>query len=511
MLLPAEHLLSAAAGVAAFFLAVSVWLERRLSASAAVLAGMAVCASLWASADWMGFLRDGADPSRVRLWQAAFYASVAVAPALVVQAARWASRRPLGVAALWYAGGILAAVPMVAESWGVASWGMFGAVVGIALFASAAVCAFAWMFHALFSASEIERRRAWGAAAVIVLFLASGTLQLVRIDGVPSWATPVLVLVFAFASAAAAVRTGLLEAQVSALEAAFLPLATAAVVALLRARGPEDAALVLAAMVAMSLYGAAALRIWRKERLHAESLDIANRELSRIEEMRKDVVDMVAHQLRSPLGGIRAAADTLAEGGYGPVGPACTDAAHQIRRASERLLRVVETFLAAARLEAGTYRGEPVEANVRGLLEGLVDEARTWAGPRPVAIALDLDGVPERASIDVAALENVVFNFLDNALKYTDRGNIFVAARWDDGWLEVAVKDGGRGFAPEERRGLFQKFRRGSAGRAVDRSGAGVGLYAARLLAEAAGGSVDGQSAGVGQGATFRLRLPAAA
>ena len=124
--LPAEHLLSAAAGVAAFFRRIRV-VERRLNASAAVWLA-------WRSARRYGRRPIDGIPARwrrsvsARLWRAAF-TSVAVAPALV-DAGRAVGVAPSArVAALWYAGGILARVAMVAESWGVASWDV-GAVVG---------------------------------------------------------------------------------------------------------------------------------------------------------------------------------------------------------------------------------------------------------------------------------------------------------------------------------------------------------------------------------------------
>lgn len=114
---------------------------------------------------------------------------------------------------------------------------------------------------------------------------------------------------------------------------------------------------------------------------------------------------------------------------------------------------------------------------------------------------------PVTVSGDREKLRNVIFNYVENALKYTEQGSISTAVAVVKGMVEVRVTDTGIGIDPAEVGSLFAKFVRAGGGFKIAH-GSGLGLYVAKTLVEAHGGEVFVESAGVGKGSTFGFRMP---
>jgi len=110
---------------------------------------------------------------------------------------------------------------------------------------------------------------------------------------------------------------------------------------------------------------------------------------------------------------------------------------------------------------------------------------------------------------DPKRLGQVLFNLMDNALKFTPRGGLIaVQARADRGWAEVVVRDSGKGLAPESIPKLFKPFQQVHDPMQVTRSGSGLGLYISKGIVELHGGTIRAESPGLGKGATFTFTLP---
>jgi two-component system sensor histidine kinase BaeS len=102
----------------------------------------------------------------------------------------------------------------------------------------------------------------------------------------------------------------------------------------------------------------------------------------------------------------------------------------------------------------------------------------------------------------------VIFNIIDNAVKYTEQGRVSVRVRTEGRDAIFEVEDTGIGIAPQDAKNLFGKFERGEL--VVDRGGSGLGLYVVKMLTEMQGGRVWATSTGVGKGSTFGVALPLA-
>jgi signal transduction histidine kinase len=206
----------------------------------------------------------------------------------------------------------------------------------------------------------------------------------------------------------------------------------------------------------------------------------------------------LAHELKSPVAAIRAAAEALLDG---PAEPERTrKLAGVVSGAGERLDRLVHQFLELARAEAG-LAGEPRErVDVAALAKGVVDSI--GGDPRCAAIAIEIQA-GEQATLDAvpARVESALRNLLDNACSFA-RTRVRVRVQGGE-TIVVEVEDDGPGIPAAELAHVFERF---YSKRVADR-GSGLGLALVRAIAEAHGGSARVRSV-EGEGSTFSIELP---
>ncbi len=272
--------------------------------------------------------------------------------------------------------------------------------------------------------------------------------------------------------------------------------------------------LVLAVIAVLACIGViVALILWAEEKraLRRESdklqvLEEATRQLRHVEESRKEFMDMVAHQLRTPLGGIRASASMLVNGDMGELPPKAREALVRVEEVSARLISLADTFLHASRIEVGVYKGQREATDVRAEVAGVVSELLPYATGK----GLTVDHVEDAAfahpvRLDREVLRNTLFNLLDNAIKYTEEGRISIRVHAKGDRLICDVADSGMGLTKEDIAQLFQKFQRVKGRR---QEGLGLGLYVVKRLVDATGGTIRVTSEGPGKGSMFSFELP---
>jgi PAS domain S-box-containing protein len=225
---------------------------------------------------------------------------------------------------------------------------------------------------------------------------------------------------------------------------------------------------------------------------------------------RKDqFLAILGHELRNPIGTIQNAMGVIARR---PAPDAETERMREIvLRQSTHLHRLVDDLLDVARIQTGKIALSRARVDLREVAQSVVDAARTGAKLARHHVSLTMPPDPVIVEGDRARLEQLVGNFLDNAVKFTpgDRA-IRVTVDAEEENAAVAVTDEGRGIAGEELSRLFHLF--AQVDQPLDRpnSGLGVGLALARAIAELHGGSVRAESAGPGTGSTFTVTLPLA-
>lgn len=215
----------------------------------------------------------------------------------------------------------------------------------------------------------------------------------------------------------------------------------------------------------------------------------------------------VSHEFKSPIASVRLAAETLLMRVDSPDGRRL---GQRILEDSERLLRMVDNLLDTTRLEEGRQALEPEPVAVEAAVAAGVSEVAERAELNGIGIDVDVDeGLG--LDVDAAALETILRNLLDNAIKACVAGdgkNIAVRAARTAGGAELSISDDGLGFPPEDAAMIFEKFHRLGDELRRSMAGTGLGLYIVKRLVELSGATIHATSEGPGRGATFSIRWP---
>jgi two-component system phosphate regulon sensor histidine kinase PhoR len=225
-----------------------------------------------------------------------------------------------------------------------------------------------------------------------------------------------------------------------------------------------------------------------------------------LQRMRQDFVANVSHELRTPLTSLRGYAETLLEGGL-------DDAEHReafvrvMRDQAVRLQALVDDLLSLAELERPDVmlRREPLD--LRALAAEQMVQVRDAAARAGLALVLEgAEPVPVLA--DRVRLMQVLANLLDNAVKYTERGQVTVAVGQRDGRAWCEVRDTGPGIPAADLARVFERFYRVDKARSREKGGTGLGLAIVKHAVALHDGTVGVESR-VGEGSTFRFEIPA--
>ncbi len=239
-----------------------------------------------------------------------------------------------------------------------------------------------------------------------------------------------------------------------------------------------------------------------------EALEREHAELEKLERVRKDFVINVSHELRTPLASIQGYTETLLDG-------AIHDPDNNIRFLSiirqnaERLGRLIADLMTISRLELKTQKFQFASYRVNALLSEAVDSMLPVAAKKGLSLNLAPADASAEVFCDSEAVQQVLINLLDNAVKYTpEGGSVTVGARQSDPeFVEIYVRDTGIGIPAEDLPRLFERFYRVDKARSRELGGTGLGLAIVKHLVRAQGGAVRVESA-MNQGSEFSFTLP---
>lgn len=250
----------------------------------------------------------------------------------------------------------------------------------------------------------------------------------------------------------------------------------------------------------------------KEEKESLSSVLIVFHEITRLKElerMRSDFVANVSHELRTPLTAIKAYTETLLGGALKE------EVAHKflevIKRHADRLERIVDDLLMLSKIEFEEFQWNREILPLGDLVEGVLQLFRDSFEKKKMKVILN--PVPERLKVygDRKYLEQVLFNLLDNALKYgRENGTVIVSVvERDKKEAEISVKDDGIGIPREDLPRIFERFYRVDKGRSRELGGTGLGLSIVKHIVQAHGGRVWAEST-PGKGSTFYFTLPLA-
>ncbi|MBS2017785.1 MAG: PAS domain-containing protein [Deltaproteobacteria bacterium] len=229
-------------------------------------------------------------------------------------------------------------------------------------------------------------------------------------------------------------------------------------------------------------------------------------DIRRLESLRRDFVANVSHELRTPVTAVLSAAETL-EGALAKDPEAAKRFLGIIERNAARLQRLIEDLLDLSRIESRELRLRPERFAFEPFATHLLGMFRERADKR--RITLKLEGAK---SVDVdadrRALEQVLTNLVDNAVKYCPEGStVILRGERAEGRVRLDVEDNGSGIEEKHLPRLFERFYRVDTGRSREMGGTGLGLSIVKHLVEAMGGTIEVSST-VGKGTTFAIALP---
>jgi two-component system phosphate regulon sensor histidine kinase PhoR len=228
----------------------------------------------------------------------------------------------------------------------------------------------------------------------------------------------------------------------------------------------------------------------------------------RLEGVRRDFIANASHELRTPVSAISGAVETILALPPEELSGTARSFVEMIARHSARLSRLTSDLLDLSRLETGDFALEIGPLEVGALSAACLDLFRKSAQDKNITLGYDGPD-PLRALADRRALEQILVNLLDNAVKYTPAGGR-VTLLGDDAGSEVvlSVLDTGPGIEPQKHARVFERFYRADPGRSRELGGTGLGLAIVKHLAQAQGGQAGVES---GQGGSrFWVRLPKA-
>jgi signal transduction histidine kinase/ActR/RegA family two-component response regulator len=241
-------------------------------------------------------------------------------------------------------------------------------------------------------------------------------------------------------------------------------------------------------------------RLYREAETARAGAEAANR-------AKDEFLSTLSHELRNPLNAVHGWATLIERGQLGEA---------QVRRAVQIIvrnvnaqIRLVDDLLDMARVVSGRMRLVVQPVDLRDLIEDALEAVRPAAEAKGIRLQPVLEAPGLLVSGDPGRLQQIMWNLLENAVKFTPRdGRVQVQLQRVRSHVEIIVSDTGQGIAADVLPYVFDRLRQGEGGSARGHGGLGIGLGLVRHLVELHGGSVYAESAGEGQGATFVVKLP---
>jgi len=245
------------------------------------------------------------------------------------------------------------------------------------------------------------------------------------------------------------------------------------------------------------------------EEVQARTAELANtvEDLEIASQHKSQFVANMSHELRTPLAAMLGYAELLQEGIYGAPPEKFLPILTRIRSNGNHLLGLINTVLDISKIEAGQFKLNVGDYALGSIVETVMVATESLVATKKLAFKTEVaNGMPYGLG-DEQRLTQVLLNLVGNAIKFTDAGEVRIAASAANGNFELTVSDTGPGIPREECEHIFEKFRQVDSSNTRAKGGTGLGLAIAREIVEMHGGRIWVESA-LGQGSTFRVELP---
>lgn len=255
----------------------------------------------------------------------------------------------------------------------------------------------------------------------------------------------------------------------------------------------------------LSVYATPVFSAHRQEGAILVFHDLSN--VRRLEKIRQDFVANVSHELKTPIASIKGYAETLLTGALEDQANA-KDFIGVIFQESERLAQLVDDLLSLSKIESGKLNMNLRPTPLAPLLKRVMTSMEIQAGRKSIVLAADLHENMCPLLADGTRIAQVLFNLIDNAIKYTPNGGrVQIGAIEKDGDIEITVVDNGLGIPAEDLPRIFERFYRVDKGRSRALGGTGLGLSIVKHIVKAHNGDIFVKST-LGKGSIFTVTIP---
>lgn len=239
-----------------------------------------------------------------------------------------------------------------------------------------------------------------------------------------------------------------------------------------------------------------------------KKLEVANKKLKTMDKQKDEFISMAAHELRAPMTAIKGYVSMVLEGDTGDIPEKARGFLADANNINDRLIRLVNNMLNVSRIEEGRMVYQIEEENLSNAVRAVFSQFVPEAERKGLEYTLEIPNqIKDKVKVDPDRVQEVIGNFLSNAVKYTDSGSVkLVLSQPNEGSVRCEVIDTGPGISKEEQEKLFQKFHRveSNVGKTT---GTGLGLYICKLLVDRFNGKM-GLESDLGKGSNFWFELP---
>ena len=316
----------------------------------------------------------------------------------------------------------------------------------------------------------------------------------------------VFVLPFAVATFYSVFKHHLFHVRVFATEFLTFILAVATLYEVVVERNPiliglRSGVFLLVLAVGILLIKSVLKEIEQRERIAEQAKELEN--LSRF---KTQLLSLASHQIKAPLAVIKGFAELIEQGLYGPVSEKVKETVGKMHHSTDELIDLINDLLNFRQVEEGKLEYHFEKTDLRELVRNVCEKLKLLADEKHLEFSVHLPAEPAYANADKEKLSQVIQNVVDNSIKYTPRGRVAVNVECDRENVTIWVADTGLGITKDLLPHLFDEFIRDERVKKEVR-GTGLGLYIARKIIEAHGGTIWAESEGEGRGSKFFVRI----